>query len=160
MNSCPEAPARIRGIVTELSNHREGGGRQGSERPVADGWAYRKAVPGFANLALSRPDASSANGDYQGGFRGRGSAGHLISVGQYSCRMRSGPMDGAVVTGDVIDEWDKANGVEVLGYAVVRKPGGFGVHQGTEGKVALTITDGKSHWSDGQRKSPLGHCDA
>jgi hypothetical protein len=69
--------------------------------------------------------------------------GHAMSVDQYSCRMESGPMDGALVTGGDITDWHKTNGVEVLGDAVVRKPGGFAVYQDTEGKTALTITDGK-----------------
>jgi hypothetical protein len=60
--------------------------------------------------------------------------GHSISVGQYSCRVESGPMDGAVVTGNVIIDWDKSNGVEVLGDAVVRKPGGMGCIRALRGR--------------------------
>jgi hypothetical protein len=69
--------------------------------------------------------------------------GHLTLVSQYSCRMEGGPMDGAVVTGGDVTDWDKTSGVEVLGDGVVRKPGGFAVYQDTEGKVAVTIADGK-----------------
>jgi hypothetical protein len=69
--------------------------------------------------------------------------GHLTLVSQYSCRMEGGPMDGAVVTGGDVTDWDKTSGVEVLGDAVVRKPGGFAVYQDTEGKAAVTIADGK-----------------
>jgi hypothetical protein len=69
--------------------------------------------------------------------------GHMMSVDRYSCRMETGPMSGAVVTGSDVTDWDKGVGVEVLGDAAVRKPGGFGVIQDTEGKIALTITDGK-----------------
>ncbi len=52
-------------------------------------------------------------------------------------------MSGAVVTGGDVTDWDKTSGVEVLGDGVVRKPGGFAVYQDTEGKVAVTIADGK-----------------
>jgi hypothetical protein len=69
--------------------------------------------------------------------------GHMMSVDQYSCRIEGGPMGGAVLTGRDVTDWDKTNGVLVLGDAVVRKPGGFAVYQDTEGKIALTITDGK-----------------
>jgi len=69
--------------------------------------------------------------------------GHVISVDNYSCRMEGGPMDGAVVTGNDVTDWNKADGVLLLGNAVVRKPGGFAAYQDTEGKVALTIADGK-----------------
>jgi hypothetical protein len=69
--------------------------------------------------------------------------GHSISIGRYSCRMDSGPTSGGVVTGSDILDWDKTNGVLVMGNAVVRKPGGFAAYQDTERKIALTITDGK-----------------
>jgi hypothetical protein len=69
--------------------------------------------------------------------------GHMFSVDHYSCRMKGGPMDGALVTGSDVIEWDKTDGVEVLGDAAVRKPGGFAVHQDAEGKFAVTVADGK-----------------
>jgi hypothetical protein len=68
---------------------------------------------------------------------------HVISVDQYSCRMETGPMSGAVLTGSDVIEWDNTNGVEVLGSAAVRKPGGFAVYQDMEGKFAVAIADGK-----------------
>jgi hypothetical protein len=70
-------------------------------------------------------------------------AGHMMSVDQYSCRMEGGPMDGDVVTGNGVTDWDKAEGVFIVGNAVARKPGAFAAYQDTEGKVALTIADGK-----------------
>jgi hypothetical protein len=69
--------------------------------------------------------------------------GHFISVDHYSCRMEGGPMDGAVVTGNGVTDWDKTSGTLVLGDAAVRKPGGFAAYQDTEGKVALTLADSK-----------------
>ena len=78
--------------------------------------------------------------------------GHFISVDHYSCRMQGGPMSGAVVTGNDVTDWDKADGVLVLGNAVVRKPGGFAAYQDAEGKIALTIADGKVTAATGSGK--------
>jgi hypothetical protein len=61
-------------------------------------------------------------------------------------------MDGAVVTGGDITDWDKSNGTLVLGDAVVRKPGGFAAYQDAEGKIALTIADGKVTGATGAGK--------
>jgi len=69
--------------------------------------------------------------------------GHAISVGQFSCRAVSGPMSGALLTGSIIWEWDKTNAVLVSGSGVVRKPGATAVYQDQEGKLALTMADGK-----------------
>ena len=69
--------------------------------------------------------------------------GHAVSSGPYSCRMVSGPMDGGVITGQSLMEWDNTGGVVLAGSAVIRKPGGFVVYEDKEGKIALTITDGK-----------------
>jgi hypothetical protein len=69
--------------------------------------------------------------------------GHTIVVGEYSCRADSGPMSGAVGTGTNIWEWDGPNAVERSDSGVLRKPGATVVWQGTEGKLALTMTDGK-----------------
>jgi len=52
-------------------------------------------------------------------------------------------MDGALLTGDSISEWDKNEGSSLSGNAVMRKPGGFAVYQDVEGKFTLTVTDGK-----------------
>lgn len=78
--------------------------------------------------------------------------GHMISVDHYSCRMEGGPMDGAVVTGGDITDWDKSNGTLVLGDAVVRKPGGFAAYQDAAGTVVLTIADGKVTGATGAGK--------
>jgi hypothetical protein len=52
-------------------------------------------------------------------------------------------MDGALVTGGDVIDWDKTNGFEVLGDAAVLKPGGFAVDQDTDGKFEVTVADGK-----------------
>jgi len=69
--------------------------------------------------------------------------GHAISVGNYSCRMDSGPLSGGVLTGTGIWEWDKGNAKLISNGGVIRKPGASAAYQITEGKLALTITDGK-----------------
>jgi hypothetical protein len=52
-------------------------------------------------------------------------------------------MSGAVATGTDIWEWDGTNAVEISASGVERKPGATLVYRGTEGKLSLTITDGK-----------------
>jgi hypothetical protein len=69
--------------------------------------------------------------------------GHNISVYSYSCRVEGGPLDGGVVTGNAIYEWDKTNAVGLTGNGVVRKPGAAAVFQLSDFKNALTVVDGK-----------------
>jgi hypothetical protein len=69
--------------------------------------------------------------------------GHTITVGQYSCRVDSGPMSGGIVTGTDVWEWDGPNAVQRSMSIVFRKPGATAVGRGTSGKLALTMTDGK-----------------
>ncbi len=69
--------------------------------------------------------------------------GHAISVSPASCRVDSGPFAGGLLTGTTIWEWDKTNGVLVSSNGVIRKPGSTVVYQGIEGKIALTVVDGK-----------------
>jgi len=68
---------------------------------------------------------------------------HSISVNLDSCRAETGPMSGGVLTGSSIWEWDGTNAVVLAHNGVVRKPGFTVVYQHTEGKLALTIADGK-----------------
>jgi hypothetical protein len=69
--------------------------------------------------------------------------GHSISIGQFSCRVDAGPMSGGVMSGTTVWEWDKTNAVLVVGNGVVRKPGATVVYQDVDGKLALTLADGK-----------------
>ena len=69
--------------------------------------------------------------------------GHSISVTQGTCRVEGGPTDGSILTGTNIIEWDKGNGVILTGAGVTRKPGATTAYQHSEGKVTLTMTDGK-----------------
>ena len=68
--------------------------------------------------------------------------GHSISVEQHSCRVE-GAYAGGVSTDTIIWEWDGAKAVELSNVGVVRKPGSTLTWKGTEGKLTLTITDGK-----------------
>jgi len=69
--------------------------------------------------------------------------GHALTVGQVTCRVEGGPLDGAVQTGTGIWEWNGPNGVVLSGMGVVRKPGATAVIQVMEGKAAVTVVDGK-----------------
>jgi hypothetical protein len=75
---------------------------------------------------------------------------HAISVGNYSCRMDSGPLAGGVLTGTGIWEWDKTNAKMISNGGVIRKPGSGAAYQITEGKISLTLTDGKVTGSTGE----------
>ena len=52
-------------------------------------------------------------------------------------------MSGGVSTGTIIWEWDGTNAVLLSESGVIRKPGSSLVYRGTEGKLALTMADGK-----------------
>lgn len=69
--------------------------------------------------------------------------GHNLSVTNYSCRVEGGPLDGALVTGNTIYEWDKINGTGLAGNGVVRKPGATAVFQLADFKNTLTMVDSK-----------------
>ena len=69
--------------------------------------------------------------------------GHGIQVGQISCHVDSGPMKDGIVTGTYIWEWDGPNATLLSEHGVVRKPGATVVYVETQGKLALTMADGK-----------------
>jgi hypothetical protein len=69
--------------------------------------------------------------------------GHAVAVGQYTCRTEGGPLDGGVLTGNQIWEYDKTNAVGLAGNSVTRKPGAYAAAQVTESKLALTVADGR-----------------
>lgn len=69
--------------------------------------------------------------------------GHAVAVGQFTCRTEGGPLDGGVLTGMQVWEYDKSNAVAVAGSGITRKPGATAAYQTTEAKLALTIVDGK-----------------
>lgn len=69
--------------------------------------------------------------------------GHAIFVEEDICRFDSGPFAGGVMTATSTWEFDKANAVLVSSSAVFRKPGAIAVGRLSEGRINLTITDGK-----------------
>lgn len=69
--------------------------------------------------------------------------GHAVSVSSYTCRIEGGPLDGGVMTGNTIYEWDKTNAAGLSGNGVARKAGAMFVYQLGEFKTALTMADGK-----------------
>ena len=75
--------------------------------------------------------------------------GHSVGVAQFTCRTEGGPLDGAILTGSQIWEYDKTNAVALTGSGVVRQRGAVAVYQNNEGKLALTLTDGKVTGSTG-----------
>jgi hypothetical protein len=75
--------------------------------------------------------------------------GHAIAVSDYSCYIESGPFAGGDVTATNVWEWDKTNAVLVTGQSISRKAGSVAVYEGSEGKLALTMADGKVTGSTG-----------
>lgn len=69
--------------------------------------------------------------------------GHALQVLNYSCRTEGGPMDGGVMTGVNITEWDAGKAVVLSGAGVGRKAGALASFQVTEGSTTLIMTDGK-----------------
>ena len=69
--------------------------------------------------------------------------GHAVSVTSYTCRVEGGPLDGGVLTGTTIYEWDKTNAIGLSANGVGRKAGATLVYQLSEFKNALTLVDGR-----------------
>jgi hypothetical protein len=69
--------------------------------------------------------------------------GHSITVLTASCRNVGGVLDGSLTTAHEIWEWDGTNAKMLLEIGVIRKPGTIATFELTEGKLALTMTDGK-----------------
>jgi hypothetical protein len=69
--------------------------------------------------------------------------GHAIAVTIASCRNVGGVLDGSLTTAQEIWEWDGPNAKLLLESGVIRKPGAIVTFELTEGKLALTMTDGK-----------------
>lgn len=70
-------------------------------------------------------------------------AGHALQVATYSCRSEGGPMDGGVMTGSNIYEWDGGKAVLLSATGVGRKPGSILSFLATEGTTTLIMTEGK-----------------
>jgi hypothetical protein len=77
--------------------------------------------------------------------------GHSISIYRGSCRVE-GAYAGGVSTDEGIWEWDGPKAVELSGSGIVRKPGSTLAWRETEGKITLTMTDGKvTGWTSSGR---------
>lgn len=68
---------------------------------------------------------------------------HSLNVLNYSCRIEGGPMDGGILTGTNITEWDSGKAVVLSGSGVGRKPGALASFEVTAGSAALLMSDGK-----------------
>ena len=74
-----------------------------------------------------------------------------------NCRNVGGVLDGSLTTAQVIWEWDGTNAKMLLESGVIRKPSALATFELTEGKLALTMTDGKvTGFTAGKR--PLADC--
>jgi hypothetical protein len=69
--------------------------------------------------------------------------GHAVAADQYTCRVEGGLLDGGVVTGGTIWEYDKINATLLSGSGVIRKPGAVAAFQNTESKLTMTLSEGK-----------------
>jgi hypothetical protein len=69
--------------------------------------------------------------------------GHAISISQFTCKAEGGVLDGAVMTGSQIYEWNGVNAVGLAGYGVYRKPGATVIYVNDEMKNMLIMADGK-----------------
>lgn len=83
--------------------------------------------------------------------------GHALQVANYSCRTEGGPMDGGVMTGTNITEWDAGKAVILSGAGVGRKPGAMATFQVTEGSMAVVMTDGKVSGFNSSGKGVMKH---
>ena len=82
--------------------------------------------------------------------------GHSISIGQHSCCAESSPWAGSVGTDTDVWEWDNPKATQLSKSGVARKPGATLAWKGTEGKVTLTMTDGKvTGWTGSGRGTNL-----
>jgi len=74
--------------------------------------------------------------------------GHTLQVGDATCSVQGGSMDGAVVTQQVLWEYDKGVGTLVSSHSIYRKPGAVLVVVGRRGTLNLQMTEGRvSGWT-------------
>jgi hypothetical protein len=69
--------------------------------------------------------------------------GHNLQVADATCGVQGGVMDGAVVTQQVLWEWDKGVATLVSSQSIYRKPGATLVGVGRNGKLNLQTTEGR-----------------
>jgi len=109
---------------------------------IAAAIAFAASMPGAVAQEISKSICQLVGGS--GALEPLGDReGHAIEVATETCRVEGGAMDGGLVTGQSIWEWDKTNAKMLSIAGVVRKPGATVAYEITEGKLALTIADGK-----------------
>lgn len=72
-----------------------------------------------------------------------GSQGQSVSVGNYTCQMVGGPLDGAVGTGTSIWHYDRGVGKVLNSAGVTRRPDGQAVWDQTDATITLHMTEGR-----------------
>jgi hypothetical protein len=98
--------------------------------PAAKGEELAK----FNCQAVGRVDTFEPAGDRDG---------HGILASAASCSAASGLLEGGLGTVQGIWEWDKTTGALLTEGGLIRKPDAIVVFQMTEGKIDLTIAEGK-----------------
>lgn len=79
-----------------------------------------------------------------------------MSVANYSGRVEGGPLDGGVLTGTAVYEWDKINAIGLSGNGVGRKACATLVWQLGQFMYILTMVDGNVHQFGGDRTGERG----
>ena len=69
--------------------------------------------------------------------------GHSLQIGDATCSVQGGPMDGAVATQQVVWEYDKGIGTLLSSHSVYRKPGAMLVGIARSGTVNLQMAEGR-----------------
>lgn len=69
--------------------------------------------------------------------------GHALSTSQISCRIEGGPMDGAMLAGTTVWEWQGSSAVGLYGNGVSRKPGAAMVYVNSDMKLAPVMDGGR-----------------
>jgi hypothetical protein len=69
--------------------------------------------------------------------------GHTIANREWQCHVDSGPLAGGIATGTGVWEWDGTHARQVAFNIIVRKHGSVAVLRGTEGKMTMTLSEGK-----------------
>jgi hypothetical protein len=114
--------------------------------------ALRRVLAAAAVLMIASPPVLSQSTPYRLSCTTHGvnwnepvgdREGHTLQVGDATCAVQGGPMDGAVMTQQVVWEYDKGVGTLVFSQSVYRKPGAMLVAVGRGGKLTLQMTEGR-----------------
>jgi hypothetical protein len=72
-----------------------------------------------------------------------GAQGQSVSVGNYTCQMVGGPLDGGIVTGTSIWHYEKGVGKGMSGAGVTRRPDAQAVWDQSEATMNLHVAEGR-----------------